>query len=105
VTLVLSLILLTPQHMAKQVIGAIDLWFEIRVKGVEVRHSCPPSWCCGSYAREEVLGVGEGIDCKRRNPATRCSQECPPSFLAYPWQLMTARTRRVSQTIIEVEAK
>ena len=45
-----------------------------------------------------------GVECERGNAATPSSQESPPS-LAYPLRLTTARTRCVSQTIIEVEAK
>jgi len=50
-----------------------------------------------------MQSMDQGVGCKTDSAATLFSQRSPP--LAHKWQLMTARTRRVSQTIIEVEAK
>jgi len=44
-----------------------------------------------------------GQYCTSNSPPTRFSHRSPP--LVHPWLLMTATTKRVSQTIIEVEAK
>jgi hypothetical protein len=57
----------------------------------------------GSSSGKERLWVAEGVGWKSADPTTHLSQRSPP--FVDSWQLMTARTRCVSQTIIEVEAK
>ena len=87
-----------------QGVGAIYTAAEVHVKGIELRHKDSPFVGDVSFVGEVVLGIAEGVGYTGGSPAKRFPQECslPPIHLC---QLMAARTRCVSQTIIEAQVK
>jgi hypothetical protein len=71
-------------------VDAIHVSVQVQIKGVEIRHGDPPSVGRGCSARNEVLGVAEGVGYKSGNPETCFSLEFF-SPRVQPRQLMAAR--------------